>query len=288
MKNKYRFAIAFFSLLAILLTTVLSIYGMGSAVMNPMGLIAREERNLIFIATGLMLIIVIPTLILTFYISWVYRASNKKATYMPYWDHNYLAEALWWGFPCVIVIALSFVTWISSHQLDPFRPLDSEVKPLRIQVVALDWKWLFIYPEQQVATINFMPFPEKTPLNFEITADAPMNSFWIPQLGGQIYAMPGMTTKLHLIADAVGEFRGASANISGTGFSGMVFTAKATDMKGFNDWVASAKKEGQVLSLEEYNQLVKPSSYHPVTTYQLKAEDLFHQIVMKYMTPQAK
>lgn len=255
------------------------------AVLNPKGLIAFKERNLLVIATLLMLIVVIPVFILASIFAWKYRASNTKAKYSPNWDYNLVAESIWWGIPCAIILVLSIMTWKSSRELDPFKPLESTVKPIHIQVVALQWKWLFIYPEQNIATVNFVQFPENTPLNFEITADAPMNSFWIPELGSQIYAMAGMRSKLHLIAHDTGSFRGASANLSGQGFAGMEFIAKASSEADFNQWVESVKKSTQSLSLNEYQELVKPSEYNPAAFYILKEENLYDQIVMKYMMP---
>lgn len=177
---------------------------------------------------------------------------------------------------------LGVITWKGCVELDPFRPLEMNKKPLKIQVIALQWKWLFIYPEQKIATVNFFQFPEQTPINFDVTADAPMNSFWIPELGGQIYAMPGMNSKLHLMADREGSFRGSSANLSGTGFSGMRFIAKASSDADFNTWVESVKQSNQSL---DYDQLVKPSSYVPEAFYLLADENLYDQVVMKYMIP---
>ena len=215
-----------------------------------------------------------------------YRASQKKSKHTPDWEHNSIAECCWWGVPLVIVVILAVITWRSSHELNPYKPIDGDQKPLTIQVVALDWKWLFIYPEQGIATVNFVQFPEKTPISFEITADAPMNSFWIPQLGGQIYAMPAMRTRLHLIADEMGSYRGSSSNISGKGFAGMVFTAKSSSQEEFDEWVESVKQSSDHLTLEEYNQLAEPSEYNPVASYVLMQEDLFDQIIMKYIAPQ--
>lgn len=239
-------------------------------------------------ATWLMLIVVIPVFLLMIFVSWRYRAGNKKATYRPDWDYNHWFECIWWGFPFSIVIFLSIIAWQSSHELDPYKPIESDVKPLKIQVVALQWKWLFIYPEQNIATVNFFQFPEQTPINFEITADAPMNSFWIPQLSGQIYAMPGMSTKLHLIANAIGSYRGSSANLSGDGFAGMTFVAKASSEADFQKWVDSIKDASTSLDLIEYHQLAKPSEYNPVALFSLKDKDLYEQIVMKYMMPNSR
>lgn len=285
MKIKHK--IVFFLLLAVTvgLTMVLHSYGFDSAVLNPQGTIGLKERDLMYIAISLMLIVVIPVLILLFAICIRYRASNKEAKYTPDWDHDILAECIWWGFPFLIIIFLSILTWKSSFELDPYRPLQSSVKPLRIQVVALQWKWLFIYPEQQVASVNFFQFPEKTPLSFEITADAPMNSFWIPELGGQIYAMPGMNTRLHLIADDVGNFRGSSANLSGEGFARMVFFAKSSSHADFDEWLESVRESSDFLTKETYKILAQPSMFNPEVVFSLKDVNLFNQILMKYMMP---
>ena len=283
MSKNYIFISLLLSAIALLLLGLVFYYSDDIVIFNPKGLIALKERDLMIIASVLMLIVIIPVFILTIAIAWEYRASNQDAHYTPNWDFNLTAESVWWGFPFIIVLILSFVAWQSSHELDPFRPLHSSTKPLRIQVVALQWKWLFIYPEQNIATINFIQVPVETPINFEITADAPMNSLWIPELGGQIYAMPGMKTQLHLIADSTGEFRGSSANISGEGFAGMVFTVKSSTQTEFNQWVESAKQSKTSLGLKEYQQIAKPSSYDPVAMYSLGKEDLFDWIVMKPM-----
>jgi cytochrome o ubiquinol oxidase subunit II len=255
------------------------------AVFNPEGMIALKERNLMIQATLLMLIIVVPVIVLTFLLAWRYRASNEKATYKPDWDYNFTLECLWWGLPCIIIIFLSVLTWKSSHELDPFKPLDSGKKPLTIQVVALQWKWLFIYPEQKIATVNYIQFPEKTPINFVLTGDSPMNSFWIPQLAGQVYTMNGMKTKLHLIADATGAYNGLSANLSGKGFAGMKFIARSTSEADFDAWVQEVKQSREQLNLLEYIKLAKPSENNPQASYVLAKEDLFDWIVMKFMMP---
>lgn len=255
------------------------------AVLNPKGLIANQERDLMVTATLLMLIVVIPVFILTFFIAWKYRASNKKAKYTPEWDHNRVIETIWWVIPLALIMVLSVMIWKSSHDLDPFKPIETSVKPLTIQVVALQWKWLFIYPESKLASVNFIQFPEDTPINFEVTADAPMNSFWIPSLGGQIYAMSGMSTKLHLMADEVGDFKGSSANISGRGFSGMRFTARASSKVDFETWLQSVKQSEVPLSMDEYNKVARPSENHPAVYYSSVEEGLYNKVIMKYMVP---
>ncbi len=285
MKHKANFPFFILLSLAAALFLTLLLYRGESAVMNPKGMIAWKQRNLIVISTILMLIVVIPAFILTFVFAWRYRANNTKAKYAPNWDYSNLIESIWWGLPFAIIFVLSIITWKRSHELDPFKPIDSSRKPIEIQVVALQWKWLFIYPEQNIASVNFVQFPKETPIRFHITADAPMNSFWIPELGGQIYAMPGMSAQLHLIADAIGDFRGSSANLSGRGFSGMTFVAKATSQEEFEGWVQTVKQSSQVLNTNLYNSLVHPSERNPVTHYSLGEEKLYEQIMMKYMMP---
>ncbi|HEX7259876.1 MAG TPA: ubiquinol oxidase subunit II [Candidatus Saccharimonadia bacterium] len=255
------------------------------AVLDPRGLIASEQRNLIVVTTLLMLLIVVPVFGMTFGIAWKYRAGNTKARYTPDWDHSRVAETLWWGIPSVIIVILAVITWKSSHDLDPFKPLISPNKPVTIQVVALPWKWLFIYPDQNIATVNYVQFPENTPIHFVITADAPMNSFWIPQLGGQIYAMPGMSTQLHLMASEVGSYAGSSANLSGAGFANMRFEAKATTQVAFDDWVAATKKSPLHLGATDYNQLAQPSKRDDVAYYGIASNELYDSIIMKYMLP---
>ena len=182
-----------------------------------------------------------------------------------------------------IIAVLSAITWKACLELDPFKPLETQNKPLKVQVVALQWKWLFIYPEQKIATVNFMQFPEQTPINFEITADAPMNSFWIPELGSQIYAMPGMVAKLHLMADMEGSYRGCFGKFKrDRDFLECTFTAKSSSQADFNAWVESVQQSSSSL---DYSQVVEPSSYDPLALYSLADEDLFDQIVMKYMMP---
>lgn len=257
-------------------------------VLFPKGIIALKERDLLFVIQALMLLVIIPVYVLTFIFSWKYSVKNPKGTYDPDLVDNLIAEYIWWGLPCIMVLIIGFLTWVKTYELDPYKPLESPNKPLTIQVVALQWKWLFIYPEEKIASCNFVQFPEQTPIHFEITADAPMNSFWIPALGGQIYAMPKMKTELHLMADKIGDFRGSSANISGEGFAGMHFITRASSKEEYQQWVQSAQQSVKVLNLEEYDKLVVPSKNNPVEVYQLKDETLFHQILMKYMSPNGK
>src|SRR3989344_605863 len=255
------------------------------ALFNPKGWIASEQKELIITATMLMLMAVIPVLVITFVFAWKYRAGNN-AKYAPTFDHSRLLQFTWWTALCAIIVVLSVIAWKSSYALDPRKTLKSNIKPITIQVVALEWKWLFIYPEQNIATVNFMQFPEDTPINFEITADAPMNSFWIPQLGGQMYAMSGMKTKLHLEASDPGTYRGLSSNISGEGFAGINFTAVASSNADFDTWVRTVKQSSNILNLNEYDKLAEPSKNNPVTLYSFVEDNLLDTIIMKFMMPQ--
>lgn len=254
-------------------------------VLQPKGSIAEKERNLIIMATLLSLIVVVSVFIMLFTIAWKYRESNTKADYQPDWDHSRLFEALWWGIPCAIIFVLSVVAWQSSHELDPFKALQTQAKPVKVQVVALQWKWLFIYPDEKVASVNFLQVPINRPINFEVTSDAPMNSFWIPSLGGQIYAMSGMSTKLHLMADTPGDYQGSSANISGAGFSDMRFIARASSESAYQQWVATSRHSIDTLDADAYNELAKPTKDVLPKQYTLDDEDLYNKIIMKYMAP---
>ena len=286
MKKKFKIAVIALLCIAAVVASIVFLSTQNIAVLNPKGMIAIKQRQLLLTATWLMLIVVVPVFIMTLAFAWKYREKNRTAKYAPDWEHNYLAEILWWGIPFIIIVILAVITWDSSHELSPYKPIENGKKQLKIQVVALEWKWLFIYPEQGIAVVNFVQFPEKTPISFEITADAPMNSFWIPQLGGQIYAMPAMATRLHLIANEIGQFRGSSANLSGAGFAGMTFMANSSSQEDFDAWVQSVKVSSSPLGLEEYAQLMKQSQYDAVKYYALMQNDLFDQIVMKYFMPQ--
>lgn len=286
-RNRFAFCLLF-SLIAVFLITTFPYPSSATAILNPKGAIAHHQRDLIITSTLLMLIIVIPVIIMTIAIAWRYREGNTKATYSPNWDFNAAIEIIWWALPCVIILILSALTWKSSHELDPYKPIDTAKKPLVIQVVALQWKWLFIYPEQKIATVNFLQIPEKTPIHFELTSDAPMNSFWVPQLGGQIYAMPGMKTELYLSADEEGSYQGSSASLSGEGFAAMTFTVKSSSQAEFNDWVHSIQQTPTLLGQQEYNELAKPSKETLHKAYLLKKEDLFDWTVMKYMMPMSE
>lgn len=253
-------------------------------VLNPQGLIAREQRNIFGFIVLLSLVVVIPVFVLLFAISWHFRADNKKARYRPDWDSNHWLEAVWWGIPIAIIATLAVVTWQTSHSLDPYRPINSEKQPLTVQVVALQWKWLFLYPNQQVASVNELVIPEQVPIAFKLTSDAPMNSFWIPALGGQIYTMSGMSTNLHLMSDKIGTYEGKSANISGEGFASMRFKVRSVSSSDFEDWVTSSKDKPS-MNDAMYVELSSPSIEQGVELYTLPDSSLYDRIIMQYMAP---
>jgi cytochrome o ubiquinol oxidase subunit 2 len=262
--------------------------GCNSVLLNPSGSIAAQQSHLIVQSTVLMLLIVIPVIVLTVVFAWRYRQSNREATYTPDWDHSTQLELVIWAAPLLIIIALGALTWISSHTLDPFRPLErldstraipANTKPLTIEVVALDWKWLFIYPEQGIATVNEVAAPVDVPINFKITASSVMNSFFVPALAGQVYAMPGMQTQLNAVMNAPGEYEGFSANYSGAGFSGMKFRFKGLSADGFSQWVQSVKGGGQELSAGAYKVLAAPSEREPVRHFSIVDASLYDAIL---------
>ncbi|HEY5695825.1 MAG TPA: ubiquinol oxidase subunit II [Candidatus Saccharimonadales bacterium] len=255
------------------------------AVLNPQGVVGNSERDLIVFTVILSLLVVVPVFTLLGVFAWKYRDTNtKKVEYKPEWDSDKILETIWWGIPCVVILALSIVTWQTSHSLDPFRPLNVATEPLRVQVVALQWKWLFIYPDQGVASVNELEIPEKTPINFEITSDAPMNAFWVPSLGSQIYAMSGMSTQLHLMADKVGEYKGSSTNISGTGFADMTFSVHAVANAQFKQWVEMARGS-EALTTNTYAELAKPGTMQKTMHYMVPDTALYDSIVAKYSQP---
>lgn len=263
----------------------LSLSGCNYTILDPKGIIAASEMHLLIISVLLMLIIVIPVMIMSWVIAWRYRAGNTTAKYLPEWSHSTSLEVVCWSIPCVIIAILGTITWVSSHQLDPYKPLNSTIKPITIQAIALDWKWLFIYPDQNIATINFVQIPAHTPVQFLITSDAPMNSFEIPQLAGQIYAMAGMQTKMNLIADAPGDYVGLSTNYSGIGFSDMGFTVRVSNDAAFGQWVNNVKKSPQNLTAEAYNNLVQPSEKNNIEYFGNTNLNIFANVVMKGMMP---
>lgn len=265
-----------------------SLTGCNTVVLNAPGDVAAQQGNLIIVATVLMLLIIVPVIALTLLFAWRYRAGNTKATYKPDWDHSTQLELVIWAAPLLIIIALGAVTWITTHTLDPYRPLariapgkpvPAEARPLVVEVVSLDWKWLFIYPEQGVATVNELVAPVERPIEFHLTSSNVMNAFYIPALAGMIYTMPGMETRLHAVIGKPGRYEGFSSNYSGAGFSHMRFGFNATDEAGFDNWVAEAKRGGNALQRDEYLRLAKPSEREPVRRYASVDAGLFEAIL---------
>lgn len=255
-----------------------------AVVFHPKGQVAQSQLHVIWTNILLMLVVIVPTAILFLWTAWKFRAKNTKKVFDPDHSPSGFNEFLLWLVPAVVVFIMALITWDATHKLDPFLPLESEKKPIHIQVVAIDWKWLFIYPEQGIATVNFVQFPEKTPIRFALCADhSPMNSFWIPSLSGQIYSMTGMTTVLHMIAHGPGEYMGKAAEINGAGYAGMTFTAKSCSEPDFEAWVQSVKKLPMHLDATSYEQLLIPSIHHPVTLYGHIEKNLYDKIVMKPM-----
>ena len=264
-------------------------------VMSPAGDVARQQADLILIATGLMLLIILPVMAATVWFAWHYRAANTQARYEPEWNHSTKLELMIWSAPLLIIIALGAVTWVGTHLLDPYRSIGrldharavpKDARPLDVQVVALDWKWLFIYPEQQIATVNELVIPTDRPLRFRITASSVMNSFYAPALAGQIYAMPGMETKLHAVLNREGDFGGFSANYSGAGFSHMRFAMRGLSAQGFAAWAAGVKaRQSAPLDRASYLVLERPSEHEPVRHFASVAPDLFDAVVNMCVRP---
>tara|TARA_R110001583_G_scaffold194027_2_gene364035 strand:- start:14018 stop:15118 length:1101 start_codon:yes stop_codon:yes gene_type:complete len=268
---------------------LLLLNGCNLVVMHPSGDIAVQQRDLIIVSSILMLIIIIPVMALTVFFAWKYRQSNKDAKYEPDWHHSTRLEVIIWSAPLLIIIALGAITWVSTHTLDPYRPLDrldasrpvtQDMKPLTVEVVSLNWKWLFIYPELGIATVNEVAAPVDVPINFKITSSSIMNSFYIPALAGQIYSMAGMETKLHAVINKEGVYKGFSANYSGAGFSDMHFKFHGMNQADFNSWVAKVKSDGKgELGRAQYLDLAKPTTAEPVHYYSSVDPELFDAVV---------
>jgi cytochrome o ubiquinol oxidase subunit 2 len=281
-QRRIRILLALVASGALVIATALYLRTVTVPVLQPAGPIAAGQKQLLITASLLMLIVVVPVLVLAFSFAWRYRETNKQAAYRPNWDHSRIIEAVWWLIPTALICILAVIAWQATYKYDPYKPLSSDQKTLTVQVVALDWRWLFIYPDYHVASINELHMPVHTPVKFEITADAPMNSFWIPQLGGQVYAMPGMGTKLHLQADREGRFYGSSANISGQGFADMHFMTIVSSSNDFTAWAKSNHGRPK-LTKAVYNQLALPKSDKAVITYSHPDHDLYRTIIDKYM-----
>jgi len=259
-----------------------------ATVLNPAGDIAAQQGHMVVQATLLMLLIIVPVMALTLWFAWKYRASNTAADYAPDWHHSTTLELLIWAAPLAIIITLGTITWIGTHKLDPYRPLDrisetkplpANVKPLEVQVVAMDWKWLFFLPEYGIAVVNELAAPVDRPIHFKLTATSTMNVFYVPDLAGMIYAMPGMQTELNAVINRAGVFPGLAAHHSGPGFSGMTFKFHGLEQSAFDNWVAQAKAGGKTLTRATYRELEKPSARHPVERFAAMDADLYGRIL---------
>ena len=267
-----------YALLALALAAVVTLGGCSEGVLDPKGPIAIAERQILLNALGIMLAIVIPVILATFGVAYWYRASNERARYRPNFAYSGRLEMLVWSIPAMTVFLVGGVAWVGSHDLSPRKPIESTVKPVRVQVASLDWKWLFIYPDQNVASVNRLVIPVGTPISMELTSSGVMNSFFVPQLGSQIYTMAGMITRLQLQADHPGTYRGFSAQFSGEGFADMHFDADAVTDETFAKWVETARGSGSQLDAQAYAELAKPSAAIAPFTYRAVAPGLFDSI----------
>ena len=269
--------------LALILIGAAALGGCNEGVLDPKGPIAAAERLIMLNSTGIMLAIVIPTILATLGVAWWFRASNKRARYLPDFDYSGRLELLVWSIPIMTVLLVGGVAWLSSYDLDPPKAIASAEKPVRVQVVALDWKWLFIYPDEGIAAVNQLTVPVGAPISFALTSSGVMNSFFVPQLGGQMYTMSGMVTRLHLRADHAGSYRGISANYSGAGFSDMHFNVDAVPAESFARWVAATRTSGPALDAQSYAELARPSQAVAPFTYRAVTSDLFRGILSSAM-----
>jgi len=253
--------------------------GCNRGILDPVGPVGQAEKTILINSTAIMLAIVIPTMIATLAIAWWFRRSNSKATYLPDWEYSGAVEMVVWGIPLLTIMLLGGITWISSHELEPSKPLASTKPPLKVEVVSLDWKWLFIYPDQGIATVNQLVVPAETPITYRLTSATVWNVFFVPQFGTMIYTMPRMTTRLNLQADRQGVYDGLSAHFSGDGFPGMQFKAQVLPADQFAMWAQGAHGQGGALDPTSYAELSKPSSYVKPMTYGAVAPGLFDAIV---------
>lgn len=279
---------------AALACLMLLLSGCDMVVLFPAGDVAAQQGQLVMVATGLMLLVIVPVIFMVFWFAWRYRAGNRKAKYTPDWDHSTQLELVIWAVPLLIIIALGAITWISTHLLDPYRPLEriapgvpvpEGVEPLEVQVVSLEWKWLFIYPEYGIATVNELAAPVDRPIRFRLSSSNTMNAFYVPALAGMIYTMPSMETRLHAVMGQEGEYEGFSSHYSGEGFSHMRFRFHALSDEGFAEWVADARASGDALTRAGYLALEAPSSREPARHFASVDEGLFDAVVNRCVDP---
>jgi cytochrome o ubiquinol oxidase subunit 2 len=246
--------------------------------LDPQGPVGQAERIILYDATTIMLAVVIPVILLTLAFAWWFRSGNTRATYRPNWEYAGRIELIIWAIPALVILFLGGIAWIGSHDLDPPKPLESRAPPLEVEVVSLDWRWLFIYPSERIATVNYLVVPTGVPVHFRLTSTSVMNSFFVPQLGSQIYTMAGMTTQLNLQADKPGSYAGFSAQFSGPGFSDMRFTLRAESGEGFATWVAQTRERGGVLDGASFGELARPTRAGGEFTYGSVPDDPFDMV----------
>jgi len=268
----------YFPIVVVLISAAM-LSGCSEGVLDPQGPVADAERQILFNSLGIMLAIVIPTILATLGVAYWFRASNKRAHYRPDFTYSGRLEVLVWSIPLMTVILVGGVAWVGAHDLDPRKAISPTVKPVTVQVVSLDWKWLFILPDQGIASVNHLTVPVGTPISFELTSSGVMNSFFIPQLGSQIYTMSGMATHVQLQADHAGTYRGLSAQFSGDGFADMRFTVDAVPLQQFEQWASATRNSGPVLDAQTYAELAKPSEAVAAFTYRAIAPGLFNTIL---------
>ncbi|HET8552269.1 MAG TPA: ubiquinol oxidase subunit II [Gammaproteobacteria bacterium] len=278
----------------LLLAVAVLLGGCHMVLLHPSGYVAQRQSDIMITTTIIIAIIIVPVLITIALVAWRYRASNKRARYDAKWDHSPQVELLVWAAPLLIIIAVGAVSWIGTHQLDPYRPLThfdkdkplpANVKPLEVDVVSLDWKWLFFYPQYGIATVNELAAPVDRPIDFKLTSDTMMDSFFVPALAGQVYTMPGMQTELHGVINKPGDYKGFSANYSGAGFTDMRFVFHGLSQQGFKQWVAKVRAQGGSLDRQTYNRLKQPSRAEPVHYYAHFADGLYTRILHRCVDP---
>lgn len=260
--------------------------GKNIAVLNSQGLISQQQHSLLVKVILMLLVVTVPVVLLLYFTAWKYRESNTKIAYHPSSRHSKSFVFIIWAFPISVFVIFMFIMVPATHKLEPRKTIASTVEPLTIQVIAMRWKWLFLYPNQKVASVNFVQIPKNTPVEFELTADdAPMSSFWIPNLGGQLYAMTGHVNRLNLLATKAGDYRGSTAEINGAGFSEMLFTASVGSADDFDTWVQNIRRGDALLDTAAYNNLVKPSEHNSTAFYGSYQNGLYESVIAKYMGP---
>ncbi|CAN5127832.1 ubiquinol oxidase subunit II [soil metagenome] len=263
------------------MAAAIALSGCSIGVLQPRGQVGSADSTILIDSVAIMLTIVVPTIVAIFAFAWRYRASNTKAKYRPDWAYSGRIELVVWGIPALVVMLLGGVAWIGAHQLDPAKPLASSEKPLEIQVVSLDWKWLFLYPDDKIATVNTLTIPVGRPVHFTLTSASVMNAFFIPQLGSMIYTMNGMTTQLHLQADSAGDYHGLSSHFSGDGFADMNFQVHAVSAENYAQWAGRSREAKQALDAAGYDELKKQGSKAAPATYRLDDPGLFAAIATR-------